>query len=210
MSSVEGGLRDSEVKDINAGTTDQKKEKMETIEDETDDSADEEEYTQNLKNQRSELVQEVEEEGQRTRCGASCEVVTRYLVVEQTKKQRALKIGIFTVFLVVMCMTMLKSVVDVSPIIFVKIGQDQVGAIDYTMTSPSGGTAELDGNINWYAIDPFQNPFNFTESQYSEPGPSSYDKGLRIAKLIDPEPKTDTVADEIAQIVTDTFEALER
>ena len=38
------------------------------------------------------------------------------------KKPTAFKIGVFTVFLVVMCITMLKSVVDSSPILFVKIG----------------------------------------------------------------------------------------
>ena len=127
---------------------------MDTIPDDSEDSVDEEEYTVNLKMQKSELIHEVEESARSRRCCSACSVVTRYLIVEQSKKQRALKIGIFTVFLVVMVITMLKSVVDCSPIIFVKIGQDQVGAIDFTMESPTWGNAELDGNINWYAIDP--------------------------------------------------------
>ena len=110
----------------------------------------------------------------------------RYLIVEQTKKQRALKIGIFTVFLVVMAITMLKSAVDCTPIIFVKIGQDQVGTIDYSMTSPKNGNSEINGNINWYNIDPFHNPFNHTMQPYTQAIQNSYEKGLRRAKLIDP------------------------
>lgn len=152
--------------------------------DDSDDSADDEEYTDNLKAQKSEFVQEVIENDKSRKCCTACSVITRYMIVEQTKKQRALKIGIFTVFLVVMVITMLKSVVDCSPIIFVKIGQDQVGAIDFSMTSPNGGNAELDGNVNFYAIDPFHNPFNYTVQPYNQSEPRSYDKGLRRAKLI--------------------------
>ena len=73
-----------------------------------------------------------------------------------------MKIGIFTIFLVVMIITMLKSVVDSAPIIFVKMGQDQVGTIDYTITSPNGGNFIMNGNYNWYNIDPFHNPLNFS------------------------------------------------
>jgi len=43
-------------------------------------------------------------------------------MAEMTKKPSAIKIGIFTVFLVVMVITMLKSVVDSAPILFVNIG----------------------------------------------------------------------------------------
>ena len=85
-----------------------------------------------------------------------------------------------------MAITMLKSAVDCTPIIFVKIGQDQVGAIDYSMSSPSGGNGEINANMNWYAIDPFHNPFNHTMQPYAEATPSSSDKGLRRAKMIDP------------------------
>lgn len=73
-----------------------------------------------------------------------------------------MKIGIFTIFLVVMIITMLKSVVDSAPIIFVKMGQDQIGTIDYTMTSPNGGSNFIKGNMNWYNIDPFHNPLNYS------------------------------------------------
>ena len=86
------------------------------------DSDDTENVTRGMKMQKSLLLSETYELKKSRRCCASCKVVTNYLLIEQQKKQRALKIGIFTVFLVVCMITMLKSVVDSSPIIFVKIG----------------------------------------------------------------------------------------
>ena len=63
-------------------------------------------------------------------------VITQSLMRETKKKQRAFKIGIFTVILVVTVITMLKSVIDCTPILFVKIGQDAAGAIDFKLQSP--------------------------------------------------------------------------
>jgi len=70
-----------------------------------------------------------------------------------TKKPSAIKIGIFTVFLVVMVITMLKSVVDSAPILFVKIGQEEVGAIDFTLTSTLNSMNAVPTNL--YNINPF-------------------------------------------------------
>ena len=49
-----------------------------------------------------------------------------------------------------MVITMLKSVVDSSPILFVKIGQNSVGAIDFTLSSPSESNAIVGINTNFY------------------------------------------------------------
>ena len=62
--------------------------------------------------------------------------------------------GIFTVFMVVCVITMLKSVVSVAPVIFVKIGQESTGAIDFQLTF--SGNPVTNGNVNYYAIDPFE------------------------------------------------------
>ena len=51
--------------------------------------------------------------------------------LEQNKKSSGLKIGIFTVFLVVAIITMLDSVISIVPILFVKLGQEEAGAIDF-------------------------------------------------------------------------------
>ena len=53
------------------------------------------------------------------------------MIRESVKKPTSFKIGVFTVFLVVMVITMLKSVVDSAPVLYVKLGQDTVGAIDF-------------------------------------------------------------------------------
>ena len=74
-----------------------------------------------------------------------------------TKKPSAIKIGIFTVFLVVMVITMLESVVDSAPILFVKLGQDNVGAIDFTLRTDSTSYTTL--QLNYYNIDPFRGQF---------------------------------------------------
>ena len=103
---------------------------------------------------KSQLRQEFEETERKKRCCASCETVTQYMVSESIKKPTAFKIGIFTVFIVVMFITMLKSVVDSSPILFVKIGQDSVGAIDFTMRSRSSSASLMPGDLNYYAINP--------------------------------------------------------
>jgi hypothetical protein len=55
---------------------------------------------------------------------------------------------------------MLKSLVDVTPIIFVKIGQDQVGTVDFRLITASPKTALSDANRNFYATDPWNNPIN--------------------------------------------------
>lgn len=86
-------------------------------------------------------------------------MIVNYLVSEQTKKQEALKIGIFTVFLVVMIISMLKSVVDSTPILFVKLGQEAAGAFDFQLSSPKESNAMLNGDVNYYAVNPFDNPF---------------------------------------------------
>ena len=77
------------------------------------------------------------------------------MVSESVKKPTSFKIGVFTVFLVVMFITMLKSVVDSSPILFVKIGQNAVGAIDTTMRMRDPFLSLQPGNMNYYALNPF-------------------------------------------------------
>ena len=78
-----------------------------------------------------ELILEVEEEVKQRRCVATFSTIVNYLKADQAKRPEALQIGIFTVFLLVMVITMFKSVIDSSSILFVKIGQEQVGAIDF-------------------------------------------------------------------------------
>ena len=112
-----------------------------------------------LSRQKDEMLEEFEEtERRRKRC-ASCNTVTTYMLSESTKSPTGFKIGVFTVFIVVMFITMLKSVVDTAPILFVKIGEDQVAAIDVTLRPLDLSKALIAGNVNYYAINPFVAPF---------------------------------------------------
>ena len=82
--------------------------------------------------------------------------MANYLHNQIRKETGAFKIGIFTVFLTVMVITFLESVLSCTPVLFVKFGQKAAGAIDYTMRSNT--TASLTGNVNFYNVDPFNNP----------------------------------------------------
>jgi hypothetical protein len=75
------------------------------------------------------------------------------MVAEQQRKSSSLKIGIFTVFLVVTIITMLESVVSITPILFVKIGQETAGAIDFRLSFSKSRLTN--GNVNLYALNPF-------------------------------------------------------
>lgn len=89
--------------------------------------------------------------------------VMRYVVADIQKKARSFKIGVFTVFLVVCFITMLKSIIDVAPIAFLKVGQDQAGAFDFSITSDYSDPI-FDGDINIYEGDPFK----YEEAQKEE------------------------------------------
>ena len=86
--------------------------------------------------------------------------MTNYLYSEITKKPSAFKIGIFTVFVVVMVITMLKSVVDSTPILFVKLGQDEVGAIDFQLKMGNPSDVYKKAPMRYYNIDPFIGHFS--------------------------------------------------
>ncbi len=57
-----------------------------------------------------------------------------------------------------MVITMFKSVIDSSPILFVKVGQEQVGAVDFMLVA-ADGQGLLNADVNPYNIDMFQNNF---------------------------------------------------
>lgn len=80
--------------------------------------------------------------------------IVNFIWSDITKKQRSFKIGVFTVFLVVMFISLLKSVVDVAPIAFLKVGQDQAGIFDFQVTSDFD-EPYVDGDVSLYATDPF-------------------------------------------------------
>ena len=68
------------------------------------------------------LLAEVEQEVKQRSWFATLRSVVRYLIADHARNPRAAKIGICTVFILVMTVTMFKSVIDSAPIIFVKMG----------------------------------------------------------------------------------------
>lgn len=59
--------------------------------------------------------------------------ITDYILMDIRKRKRSFCIGTLTVFLVVCFLTTLKSIIDIAPIAFLKVGQDQAGSIDFTL-----------------------------------------------------------------------------
>ena len=68
----------------------------------------------------------------------------------------------FTIFLVVGFISMLKSVVDVAPIAMLKVAQDQAGSFDFLMTAKVTDQF-TDGDYNPYILDGFKYAINETE-----------------------------------------------
>lgn len=80
--------------------------------------------TEGMRKEKRELIREVEQQRKQVKCCAVFSTILRYLSADQAKRPRPFYIGVTTVFILVCVMTMFKSVIDSSPILFVKIGQE--------------------------------------------------------------------------------------
>lgn len=54
-----------------------------------------------------------------------------YITSDIIKKKSSFFIGVFSIYLVVSFITFLKSVIDISPIVFLNVGQEQAGIFDF-------------------------------------------------------------------------------
>jgi len=77
--------------------------------------------------------------------------IFNYIKSDIRKKTKAFRIGVVTIFIVVSFITMLKSLIDVAPIAYLKVGQDQAGAFDFTITSDYSSKLEA-GDVNLYNL----------------------------------------------------------
>lgn len=62
------------------------------------------------------------------------QVVTNYLKSDLIKKQRSFKIGLLTIFLVVLFVSLLMNFIFISPIIFLKLSENEIGEADIMIT----------------------------------------------------------------------------
>ena len=54
-----------------------------------------------------------------------------YITSDIIKKKRSFFIGVFSIYLVVSFISFLKSVIDISPIVFLNVGHEQAGIFDF-------------------------------------------------------------------------------
>mmetsp|Transcript_15625 Transcript_15625/g.19666 ORF Transcript_15625/g.19666 Transcript_15625/m.19666 type:complete len:85 (+) Transcript_15625:151-405(+) len=74
--------------------------------------------------EKKKLKAEVEEQRKQVRWCAVLATILRYLSSDKAKRPRSFYIGVTTVFILVTVITMFKAVIEVAPILFVKIGQE--------------------------------------------------------------------------------------
>ena len=64
-------------------------------------------------------------------CYGNLVVIFNYLKSDLIKKQRAFKIGLISIYLVVFFITMLMNAISISSSIFIRLSEDQAGEADF-------------------------------------------------------------------------------
>ena len=77
--------------------------------------------------------------------------IFNYIKSDIRKKTKAFRLGVVTIIIVVSFITMLKSLVDVAPVALLKLGQDQAGAFDFTISSDYSSKLDA-GDVNLYNL----------------------------------------------------------
>ena len=68
----------------------------------------------------------------------SMKIILYYLFADLKKKQRSFRIGLITVMLVTACITIFTSGLVISPLIFMKLAENDVGEADVVLTPAVG------------------------------------------------------------------------
>lgn len=81
-------------------------------------------------------------------------LIWSYIITDIQKKARSFKIGVFSIFLVVCFLTLLQSLIQLSPVFFIRLSEISVGDADLVMTpiSPQNDTRLTDQNFDSQAI----------------------------------------------------------
>ena len=78
--------------------------------------------TPSMRQFKKELLADVETDVEQRRCMSTLGSIWQYLTAEHDRYPKNIKIGIMTVFILTMVISFFQSVIDVSPILFVKVG----------------------------------------------------------------------------------------
>jgi hypothetical protein len=78
---------------------------------------------------------------------SNSKVIFNYLKSDLIKKQRSFKIGLITIFLVVFFIALLMNVISVSPIVFLRICEEEAGEADIMMI-PSLNKEDMSNQVN--------------------------------------------------------------
>ena len=90
--------------------------------------------------------------------GFSMGAIFSYIMSDLKKKPRSYKIGMFTVGLVVTFVVFMWSVVEGTPLIFLKLSQDQVGEADIVVRASGANNLSVSGNVYEGAVNPWNSP----------------------------------------------------
>ena len=93
----------------------------------------------------------------------SFSIIFNFVVTDIIKRPRSYKIGVFSIFLVISFLVFLQSVLELTPIIFIKIAEDQNGQYDLTITpiAAENDTRRAESGSNRFA--PMYRAVNLTE-----------------------------------------------
>eukprot|EP01107_Rhizomastix_libera_P010431 TRINITY_DN26_c0_g1_i5.p1 TRINITY_DN26_c0_g1~~TRINITY_DN26_c0_g1_i5.p1 ORF type:complete len:1436 (-),score=485.84 TRINITY_DN26_c0_g1_i5:6-3914(-) len=124
------------------------KEKERETEKGNEDNSDEEYEATEVKPKRKQQQQEEEEEEEEEektseifqRHIGKVKVAGQYVANSTKKDKRGFCVGILTIFLVVMFITILQGAIGISPIIFLKLAENQVGDFDLSLANDLGFT----------------------------------------------------------------------
>jgi len=77
------------------------------------------------------------------------------LVAEQTKRSGSFKIGVFAITLVIGSLVLVFSLTSLTGVVFYSLARNSKGVQDFILRPVQGQDKRIDGNLNFYSIDPF-------------------------------------------------------
>jgi len=81
--------------------------------------------------------------------------LTNYIISDIQKKPRTYRIGVFTTTLTITFVILLYCVLDLLPVVFLKLAQDQAGESDFVYTSQSSANTSYSGDVFMYNQEVF-------------------------------------------------------